>query len=185
MLTLQLIIRTAIDCYVLLLLLRAWLYAVLNDRYNPFYLLIVQWTQPMVKKCHRLIPPKSRLDISVIFLALALLVLRTFLLTWLQRPHSFGFSMINIGIGLLALLKLSGKLLFWVITLRIISSWIYRENYLLYDTLQQLSELILTPIRRWVPPTYGLDWSCALCTLLLILLNRLGYDLYGTLWGQL
>jgi YggT family protein len=187
MLTMMIFIgRTIIDLYVLLLLLRAWLYAVVRDRDNPFYQLTVSWTQSILRLLYRLFPLGRRVDGAALLLAFALLTLRASVLLLRTNPAVNHFSpLFYCLIGLLALLKCSGKLLFWILLLRALGSWIHRQSQLIDYTLQQLTEPLLQPIRSRLPKTQGVDFSVMALMLLLITLDYLGSDLFSSLWGYL
>ncbi len=187
MLTLVFIGKTVIDFYTLLLLLRAWLYGVVRDRHNPFYQLTARWTQPVVRLLYPLLPLGARVDTAALLLAFALLTLRASALLLLQSNHAASTTspLFYCLLGLLGLLKCSGKLLFWILLLRALGSWInYRTQPIDY-TLQQLTEPLLQPIRRRLPATNGLDFSVMAFMLLLITLDYLGSDLFGSLWSYL
>jgi YggT family protein len=179
--------RTIIDFYALLLLLRAWLYGVVRDPHNPFYQLTAGWTQPVVRVLYRLLPLGARVDGAALLLAFVLLTLRASVLLLLQTNSASSTisPLFYCLLGLLALLKCSGRLLFWVLLLRALGSWInYRIQPIDY-TLQRLTEPLLQPIRRRLPETHGLDFSVMALMLLLITLDYLGGDLFAALWSYL
>lgn len=187
MLTLVFIGRTIIDFYALLLLLRVWLYGVVRDRHNPFYQLTASWTQPIVRLLYRLFPLGARVDGAALVLAFVLLTLRASVLLVLQTNQAASTisPLFYCFLGLLALLKCSGKLLFWILLLRALGSWINQRIQPIDYTLQQLTEPLLQPIRRRLPATNGLDFSVMALMLLLITLDYLGSDLFGSLWNYL
>lgn len=62
-------------------------------------------------------------------------------------------------IGALSVLKEFLTLVFWVLILRAILSWVSQGSSPVEYVLQQLTEPFLAPIRRILPPMGGLDLS--------------------------
>ena len=56
MLTLTFLVKTVVDLYVMVLLLRIWMQWTRADFYNPFAQFVVKITQPMVGPLRRIIP---------------------------------------------------------------------------------------------------------------------------------
>jgi len=48
--------------------------------------------------------------------------------------------------------------------------------------LMQLTEPLMSPIRRIIPAMGGIDFSAMVVVLILYMLNYLGMDLLGELW---
>ncbi len=82
--------------------------------------------------------------------------------------------------GVILLLTYAGKLIFWMILIRAILSWVSQVrnpvDYLLY----QLTEPLMAPIRRIIPAMGGLDFSAMIVMFILIALNYLRVDI--SLW---
>jgi len=75
-------------------------------------------------------------------------------------------------------LSLAVEILFWLVLVRAILSWVRPSvsNPTLADIdriLYRLTEPILAPVRRLLPPSAGLDWSPLVVLLLLGVLQRL------------
>lgn len=71
-------------------------------------------------------------------------------------------------------IDLALTLLWWLILLRMLASWIDGVGrHAATRAIYELSEPILAPIRRLLPGGGGLDWSPVIAMLLLQLLRRL------------
>ncbi|MGB5445123.1 MAG: YggT family protein, partial [Psychromonas sp.] len=75
------------------------------------------------------------------------------------------------------------KLLFWVLILRAILSWISRGQNPIEAVMIQLTEPLLTPVRRFIPPMGGLDLSMLVVLLGLQFLEMLVNDLLAKLFS--
>jgi YggT family protein len=64
--------------------------------------------------------------------------------------------------------------LWWIVFLRVLSSWFDREGrYAATRLTYELSEPILAPLRRFLPGGGAIDWSPLVAMLALQLLRRL------------
>ena len=102
---------------------------------------------------------------------------------------SLGILKINVTglllLSFLVVLKQAGSLLFWVLIARAILSWISQGRSSVEYVLFQLTEPLLSPIRRFLPSLGGLDLSVLVLFLILQGINFLMLDLVGPLWNQL
>ncbi|MFP1723240.1 YggT family protein [Lonsdalea quercina] len=181
MLTLTFLVKTLIDLYVMVLLLRIWMQWSRSDFYNPLSQFVVKLTQPIVGPLRRIIPSLGPIDSASLLLAFLLTTLKYPLLLLIQ-VGALSLSPMNLLVGLLSLLKSAGYLVFWMVIIRSLMSWISQGrspvDYLLY----QLTEPLMAPIRRILPAMGGLDFSAMVVILILYLLNYLGMDLFPGLW---
>ncbi|WP_315709456.1 YggT family protein [Brenneria uluponensis] len=181
MLTLTFLVKTLVDLYVMVLLLRIWMQWSRSDFYNPLSQLVVKLTQPIVGPLRRVIPSLGPIDSSSLLVAFLLTTLKYPLLLLIQ-VGAFSLSPVNLLVGLLSLLKSAGYLVFWMIIIRSLMSWVSQGrspvDYLLY----QLTEPMMSPIRRILPVMGGLDFSAMVVILILYMLNYLGMDLFPGLW---
>lgn len=69
MLTLTFLVKTVIDLYVMILLLRIWMQWARTDFYNPLSQFIVKVTQPIVGPLRRVIPSLGPIDSSSLLVA--------------------------------------------------------------------------------------------------------------------
>jgi len=71
----------------------------------------------------------------------------------------------------LILLKTIGLLVFWVLMVMAIMSWVSRGRSPVEYSLIQLTEPLLRPIRNLLPAMGGIDFSPMILVLLLYVLN--------------
>ena len=76
-------------------------------------------------------------------------------------------------------LKEAFSLLFWVLIIRAVLSWISQGYNPIDQVLGQLTEPLLAPIRRIIPPIGGLDLSVLVAIIGLQFLQILMTDLIG------
>lgn len=73
--------------------------------------------------------------------------------------------------AVLILLKTIGLLIFWVLLVMAIMSWVSRGRSPIEYVLIQLAEPLLSPIRRILPAMGGIDFSPMVLVLLLYVVN--------------
>ncbi|MDW8845566.1 YggT family protein [Erwinia sp. MMLR14_017] len=181
MLTLTFLVKTLIDLYVMVLLLRIWMQWSRCDFYNPLSQFIVKITQPVLKPLRRILPSIGPVDTAPLLLAFVLTTLKYPILLLIQ-VGAFSVDPMNLLVGLLSLVKSVGYLVFWVIIIRSLMSWISQGRGPIDHVLIQLTEPLMAPIRRILPAMGGIDFSAMVVILILYMLNYLGMDLFPGLW---
>lgn len=152
------IVRTLTQLFLLLLLLRFWLPWLRADFRNPVAQGILRITSPLVIPIRRLLPSIGRLDTATILLTFVAQFLAVVLLLAILNRMADPFTIALVSVLELAILSLN--LFFFVILIRIILSWISPDNYNpVTALLNTISEPILRPFRRLIPPVGGLDIS--------------------------
>lgn len=184
MLTLTFLAKTIIELYVMVLLLRIWMQWSRCDFYNPFSQFIVRITQPIIGPLRRIIPSLGPVDTASLLVAFILTTLK-FPLLLLIQAGVISLDPVNLLVGLLSLLKAAGSLIFWVIIVRSLMSWVSQGRSPIEYVLMQLTEPMMAPIRRIIPAMGGIDFSAMGVILILYVLNYLGMDLFPGLWYQL
>ncbi|MCU5774558.1 YggT family protein [Erwiniaceae bacterium BAC15a-03b] len=183
MLTLTFLVTTIFNLYVKVLLLRIWMQWVRCDFYNPFSQFVVKITQPVVKPLRRVIPSVGPLDSASLLLAYVISVL-SFTLLFAIQTRVFIFDPIFFYYGLVSVVKAAGVLVFWVIIIRSLMSWISQGRNPVDYVLIQLTEPLMAPVRRIIPAMGGIDFSAMAVILILYMLNYLGMDFIPG-WAQL
>ncbi|MCR3755395.1 MAG: putative protein YggT [Sodalis sp. Psp] len=184
MLTLTFLVKTLIDLYTMLLLLRIWMQWSRCDFYNPFSQFIIKVTQPIVSLMHQIMPETGSLDSASLLLAFILAMIKFPLLT-LVEMRVLTLDPIYLLVGLLALLKAAGELVFWVVIIRSLFSWVSQGRSPMDIVLYHLSEPLMFPIRRILPTMGGVDFSAMILVLILYALNYLGMNLFPGIWYRL
>ncbi len=145
--------------YIGAIILRFFLQVARADFYNPFSQAIVKITNPALIPMRRLIPGVFGIDLAAIVLAVAL----QFLLGELNYfivTQTFFNPLTTLLLGALGTLKMATYLIFIVIIVMVISSFVapYSSNPIIL-LARQLLEPLMRPIHRIIPPMGGLDFS--------------------------
>ncbi len=179
------LISTVLNLYIMVVLLRIWLQAARADFYNPFSQFVVKATQPVVAPLRRMIPSVGNIDLATVLFAYVLCVLKFVLMMLIASRGALIFDVSFLYWALLSLIKQAGGLMFWVLILRAILSWISQGRSPIEYVFYQLTEPMLGPIRRVIPVMGGLDLSVLALFILLQFANYLIGDLVGPIWYQL
>jgi YggT family protein len=161
----------AFNALLMLLVLRVWLQIVRADFYNPLSQFIVKVTNPLVIPLRRVIPGFGGVDVSTLLLAFAVAFLKFVLISLLNGGDLNILSALYLG--LIYLIKQSGMLLFMLLLVTAIMSWVVQGYNPTQAILHQLTEPFLKPIKRIVPSFGGLDLSVLIAFLLLNVINIL------------
>lgn len=153
------LIQTLLSLFLLAMLLRLLLQLVRADFYNPISQFLVKVTNPLVLPLRKVIPGYGGLDLASLLLAMLL-----------QLVGIAAISLLN-GIGLpsiplllvwsvLGVISLLVNIYFFALLAMIILSWVAPGSnnpaiYLLY----QITEPVMAPLRKLLPPMGGLDFS--------------------------
>ena len=119
----------------------ARLQAARADFYNPFSQFIVKATQPVIGPLRRIIPSVGNIDLATVLFAYVLCVLKFVVLILIASNGSVSFSADFLFLGLLSLIKAAGGLLFWVLLIRAILSWVSQGRSPIEYVFHQLTEI--------------------------------------------
>jgi YggT family protein len=152
------LINTLFGLYLMVVLLRLWLQLARADFYNPFSQFIVKATHPILAPLRRILPSVGKVDTATVLLAFAVSMLQIVVISSLfisEIPN-----LITLIVTASAnLLKEALNLLFWMLILRAILSWVSQGQSPIEYVLGQLTEPLMAPVRRLIPPLGGLDLS--------------------------
>lgn len=151
------LINTAFNLYLMVVVLRLWLQLARADFYNPFSQFIVKATNPLVLPLRKVIPSLGQLDTATLVLAWLVAVVKMLLIQQLFLGQIAIPS--ALVAGLIILLKETLSLVFWIVIIRAILSWFSQGRNPIEQVMHQLTEPLLRPIRRVIPPLGGLDLS--------------------------
>jgi YggT family protein len=179
------LISTLFDLYIMVVILRIWLQAARADFYNPFSQFVVKVTQPIVAPMRRVIPSIGSIDMATLLFAYVLCVLKFVVLVIVASHGNVIFSTDFFLIGILSLIKAAGGMLFWVLLIQAILSWISQGRSPIEYVFHQLTEPMLKPIRNILPDLGGIDLSVLVIFIALQFANYLMGDLVGPLWQGL
>ncbi|WP_086873494.1 YggT family protein [Kosakonia pseudosacchari] len=164
--TLTFLLSTVIELYTMVLLLRVWMQWARCDFYNPFSQFVVKATQPIVGPLRRVLPAMGPLDSASLLIAFVLSFIKAILIFMVIT-----FQPIIWISALLILLKTIGLMIFWVLLVMAIMSWVSQGRSPVEYVLMQLTEPLLRPIRSLLPAMGGIDFSPMILVLLLYVLN--------------
>jgi len=166
------LIQTLFGLYILAVVLRLILQLMKADFYNPVSQFLVRATHPPLKLLRRFIPGFGGIDISSIVLAWALKAAELSLVILLS-----GASVNALGPFLWAipeLVELLINIFLFAILIQVILSWINPGAYNPVSALlHSLTDPVMRPARRILPPISGLDLSPMLVMIGLVLLKML------------
>lgn len=165
------LISTLFSLFIMAVVVRIWMQLVQANYFSPLALAIRKITDPVILPLQKIIPNTGRIDFSALLIAFAFTMLKIFILA----------SMSNVLVELVPLLLVSLhsltletlQLIFWVLIIRAILSWFSSGNNPLEYTLYELTEPLLRPIRRIIPPLGGLDLSVLVLIILIQFLMQL------------
>lgn len=166
MYTLTFLLSTVLELYTMVLLLRVWMQWARCDFYNPFSQFVVKATQPIVGPLRRIIPAMGPLDSASLLVAFVLSFIKAIVLYMVVT-----FQPIIWFSALLILFKTIGLMIFWVLLVMAIMSWVSQGRSPVEYALIQLTEPLLRPIRRLLPAMGGIDFSPMILVLLLYVIN--------------
>ena len=161
----------AFEAVVIVLILRVWLQLVRADFYNPLSQFIVKVTKPLVTPCRRMIPNIGNIDTATVLLAYVFSSLK-FIVIPLLNGGIFE-PVTSLYIGFIAIIKQTGVLLFMLMLVMAIMSWVVQGYNPTLAIFHQLTEPFLKPIRNIVPNIGGLDLSVLVAFLVLNVINIL------------
>lgn len=153
------LLQTGLGLYLLLVMLRFVMQLANADFYNPISQFVFKVTQPLAGPLQRFLRPFGRFDSASLTLAIALQAAGIMLILALNNiasPNPVTLFLWS-AIGILGLLL---KIYFFALLASIILSWISPGGsnpavYLLY----QITEPVMAPVRKLLPPMGGLDFS--------------------------
>ncbi|MGY8814335.1 MAG: YggT family protein [Gammaproteobacteria bacterium] len=181
------LVRTAFDLYLILVVLRFLLQIVRADFYNPISQFLITATNPPLKYIRRIIPGYKGNDWSSIVLMFLIKSIEILLLSLIVRgdvPALAGLIILSFA----QLLNLIIYIFIISIFIQVILSWINPGAYNPATVIiYKLTDPLLRPARKLIPPMGGLDFSVLVVfiilqlTLILIVnpITHIGQSLSG------
>lgn len=155
-----LLVEVVFGLYLLAVLLRFLFQLTRADFYNPISQFLVAFTNPLLKPLRRLIPGLYGIDLASLVLLLVLKCVELYLLLLLGGVAVQWLPIV--AAATVDLLRLTLNVYFFAILIRVILSWFM--PYGIHQNpagslLVSLTEPLLRPARRLIPPIGGLDLS--------------------------
>jgi len=152
------VINAVAQLYLFVLLLRILLPWLGADYRNPITQAILKITSPVVVPLRRIIPPVGRVDTATVLVAFIIqYVLIMLILLIFGKSATIGAIALTAVVDLVLLML---RLLVFAIIIRVILSWISPGGYNpALAIIHALTDRVLLPFRRIIPPLGGLDLS--------------------------
>jgi len=175
------IIEAFSHLFLMILLLRFWLPWFGADFRNPIAQGILRLTSPLINPVRRFVPSLGRVDTATVVIAFAIQCL-TIMTVLKLRGFVLSIGMIALT-SLFELASLTLLLFMFAIIVRIILSWIAPQTYNPATALlATITDPLLRPFRRIIPPLGGFDISPIFAIILLGALNVLLDDLQRSIY---
>ena len=153
------LVQTIFDFTIFIFIMRFLLQLVNANFYNPLSQMIVKLTNWPRHILGRILPVYRRLDSSTLIFLLILELAKFLLLFALQTNAMANIS----GVLLLAVADLLSQIInvfFYTIIIGAILSWVHAPQlHTLWELTQQLTNPLLRPVQKILPPLGGLDLS--------------------------
>lgn len=176
------LISTVVSLYILAVMLRFLLQLTRADFYNPLSQFIVKITTPALRPLRRIIPGWAGVDIASVVLMLLLQMLSVWLIFMLGGRGIDPLNLVIIAVA--QLVDLAFSVFIFAILIQAILSWITPGTYNpVTSVLFSLTEPVLRPVRRLIPPVSGFDLSPLVAILGLQVIRMLVMPLFGMLTG--
>ena len=152
------VVNAVAQLYLFVLLLRILLPWLGADYRNPITQAILKITSPVVVPLRRIIPPVGRVDTATLLVAFIIQYLLILLILLIfGRTADVGTIALTAVVDLVLLLL---RLFVFAIIIRVILSWISPGGYNpALAIIHALTDRVLLPFRRIIPPLGGLDLS--------------------------
>lgn len=152
------LVGTLIDLYVTAVMLRLLLQWARADFYNPVCQFLVKLTNPALTPLRRILPAIGKLDTASVVLMIALEILSVWIVSQIGSA-SLAFPQI-VAFALIKLMATLLWILFFLIIVSVILSWVgARMRHPAIPLVYQLTEPVLAPFRKVIPPIAGIDLS--------------------------
>ncbi|MDE0956301.1 MAG: YggT family protein [Pseudomonadales bacterium] len=167
------LVQTVFGLYLTLVIIRFMLQLAKADFYNPLAQAVVKMTQPFVTILQKVMPRTGRFSLATLvlaFLVQLLLIVVVLLIAGFDLPNPMSLAIWSL-IGLASQVL---DLLFFAILASIVLSWLAPQtNHPGAYLLHQLTEPVMSPVRRMLPNLGGLDFSPILVFIMINLVDML------------
>lgn len=153
------LVQIIFELYIIVIMLRVILQWAGVHYFNPVTQLVVKLTNPVLKPLRRIIPAWHGIDFAALILLLALELIKLLIIVWLQvgnLPNIIGL----IVWGFADLLNILLNFYFWAIIIAAVISLLGQGQFTsIAEALHLITEPLLRPFRRLIPPVAGFDLS--------------------------
>jgi YggT family protein len=175
---LEFLISTLFSLYIMVVMLRFILGAVRADFYNPVSQFLVRITNPLLVPMRRVIPSIRQYDTSALLLMLLLQLLSLLIIVLLRGASVPFIALLLAAVG--ELVVLAFNVFIFAIVIQVIISWVNPGTYNPVNALlHSITQPVLAPIQRIIPPISGIDLSPLVALIGLQVLKMLVLPLLG------
>jgi YggT family protein len=166
------LVQVLFGLYAVIVMLRFLLQLVRADFYNPLSQFIVKATSPVLNPLRRIVPGVGGRDIASLVLAWLVIGLELLLVFLISGQ---GLQLLaSLLLALPKLVELTINIFLFSILIQVILSWVNPGVHNpAVSVIHSLTEPVLAPARRWIPPMGGLDLSPMVVMIGLVLLEML------------
>lgn len=152
------LIQTILSFALYVVLLRFWMQWVRADFRNEIGQFIITITNPVVLPLRRIIPSVGTVDTATLLLAYVIATLKIYTLLSLRGIDVNWIYLAMYGLG--QLLRASVHIFVAAIFIGIIASWVAPGSYHpVLNVARAISEPLMAPARKLIPPMGGFDFS--------------------------
>jgi len=174
----EFLVTTLFSLYILAVMLRFLLGAVRADFYNPVSQFLVRITNPVLAPMRKVIPSAGKFDTSALLLMLVLQLTSLVMIVALRGASVSIPALLLLAVAELGLLLIN--IYIFSILIQVILSWINPGTYTPVGALlHSLTNPVLAPIQRIIPPVAGIDLSPLFALIGLQVLKMLIHPLIG------
>lgn len=152
------LLQMVFSLMILMALLRFMFQLMRVDYYNPISQMVTRFTDPVLRPLRGMIPSTRTIDGASLLVLFLLQYAHLFIIAGIR-----GLNTNPLGLAILSsteVLSLVTSILFWAILVLAIMSWFQPSTqHPGVSLLQQLTDPLMRPIHRFVPPTGGVDFS--------------------------
>lgn len=176
--------NTAATCAVYLFLLRPWMHYTGVNYYNPFAQIVVKITQPVISPLRKIFPALGKMDTASFIVLYIIAVIKLLIIFYYRKLNIYiDFQSWQCFIfAPLVIIYSFGYSMFWFLLIRAILSWVGHGQSQLEIVLYQLTEPVVSPIRRIIPPIGNIDISFMIFMFGLTFANILFSNFFGIWW---
>lgn len=152
------LVRTLFGLYILAVMLRFLLQLSRADFYNPISQFLVKITQPVLRPLRRVIPGLGGVDVAAIVLLIVLQLAEELVIGLIRFGQLIPLAPL-IVLSLAQLVELLLNVYLFAIIIRAVLSWVNPGYTPATALIYSLTEPVLQPAQRIIPPMGGLDLS--------------------------
>ena len=161
------LLQTVLSLYLVAMLLRFLLQLVRADFYNPISQFLVKITNPLVIPLRRVLPGYGGIDVASLVLALLIQLIAIVSMLALHGAGMPGVVQLVLW-SVLGVVGLLVNIYFFALLAMIILSWIAPgSGHPALHLLYQITEPVMAPFRKMLPPMGGMDFSPILVFILI------------------